>query len=263
MELNDLNLYNTDIIETIVNSYTISLFDPSKNVDNVRYDLLTAFPMETLNKPMGDLVIKTQYLSGSGIPTVRANYLTDANTLTPINIKSKLSIFGVEHVIVFDKAQIEAGEINQQEAIESGMSILQKGAVSLMLMGSVIDEKTNKRIKMNQNWLAHGIDDKSFIVTLEILVFQDLYTLISYLRMNILPQVSKKTITDNRLLKAGDFVFNTTADKKYYYCSKDQKIKSSKYLQLHIQENTYEIVKKFDNNPFCFPIIEIKNILVD
>ncbi|MGV3278641.1 helix-turn-helix domain-containing protein [Rickettsiales bacterium LUAb2] len=118
-------------------------------------------------------------------------------------------------------------------------------------------------LNISHDWLANGVNDKSFIINYELLVFNDIYLLISYLMSDNKPNIVEKSTSHNNLLKTNGFVFNPVNSKIYYYCSKNQKIKSSQYLELSPQNNKFEVINKASNTPFCFPIIEIKNVLVD
>ncbi|UQY80512.1 helix-turn-helix transcriptional regulator [Candidatus Hepatincola sp. Av] len=147
------------------------------------------------------------------------------------------------------------------------MSGVTRQAITYILNNNLNKSKLSLKLALALNvshdWLAEGVDDKSFISINEIFVFHDIYLLMSYLVSNNVSTITEKSVTHNIKLKENDFVFNSSDSNIYYYCSRNQTIKSKKYLELDVQKNKIIIVEKLTSTPFCFPIVEVKEILVN
>jgi hypothetical protein len=114
-------------------------------------------------------------------------------------------------------------------------------------------------LEVSYKWLSEGIEDNSFIMSVEVNVFNNIYVLLTFLASNELANNSEKTITDNRNIISSDFVFKD--GNSFFYCSVNKDIISSQYIKIIPDKNTYTIVNSLENN-FTYPIIEKKIVYV-
>jgi hypothetical protein len=137
----------------------IALFDTSKNKDSVRYDLYSAFPMQRTGKWGAEIKVEAQTLSGSEIPTIITDGMTNANILEAINEEQSIKHIGALHEIKISKFKEQDGKIDRNLAVSKGQALLQRTALDLILKGSSIDYKTKKPIYLNSNSLV-GVSSK-------------------------------------------------------------------------------------------------------
>ncbi|MGV3278682.1 hypothetical protein ACFX5K_03435 [Rickettsiales bacterium LUAb2] len=147
------------------------------------------------------------------------------------------------------------------------ISGIKKQSIQYILKNNLTKSRLSLQLALALNvshaWLVDGVEDQSFIVTNEVLVFTNISLLISYLTNDIIPPKPIKSITHNKYLYDDSFVFHASNNNTFYYCSKNKKLKSSEYLCLDLASNTYVATKEPKNIKFCFPIIEIKTILIE
>lgn len=129
--------FNTEIIQKNLITSAISAFDPSSATSgNTDYNLYNAFNFQYLGAGKGKKVqFNIQRLTG-GKPSILVDRQTNANLLTPVKKLIDLSMVSIGYEVPFDDEEIEAGEIDVNEAVLQAKDIIEAVMWKLMLTGS-------------------------------------------------------------------------------------------------------------------------------
>lgn len=119
-------------------------------------------------------------------------------------------------------------------------------------------------LNVSYDWLTYGIDDGSFINVTEIILFDDIYILLSFLNTKNKPLNMAKSISSNKILENDSFCFKDSLSNTYFYCSTNKNITSEQFFCIDPLQNSFNIKPSIkEKDVFCFPIIEKKIILVE
>lgn len=145
-------------LQRVVNQANIAMFDTSRNNPalNIRYDLLTAFPMDRTGVAgVKKMAIYAQKLTGSGVPSVVVTNNSNANVLKPVRTKQEILIRPIAHEVLLDKNEIEDGDIDANIAVSKTAKLLNETGLQLLIKGFAKDAKTNELININANSLIN------------------------------------------------------------------------------------------------------------